>query len=454
MPHLDRRGALAVLAAGLLPQTAKAFRLAPFSAEVTVPVGHALMGGGIAPAKRVEDPLWAHGFVLLGPDQPVVLVSVDWCEIRDDAYTSWREALARAAHTTPSRVLVSSVHQHDAPVADLTAERLLREAKAKGSVCDPEFHAKAVARVARAMADAIKSPRTITHVGTGQATVEKVASNRRYLAADGTVTFGRTSATRDSRAREQPEGTIDPHLKTLSFWDGDTPVAALSVYATHPMSYYGTGAVSADFPGLARKRRQADLPAVAQIYASGASGNVTAGKYNDGSHGNRAVLADRLYRGMAQAWKATKRHPLERVRFRSIPYRLEPRDGSGFTIADLKTRLKEDRRPFGQCLAAMGLSWRARCDADHRLDLPVLDLGAATLLLLPGESYVEYQLLAQKLRPDTFVVALGYGECATGYVPTERAVAENDSNLRDWCWVAPGAGKALTTALRQGLAKM
>src|SRR5262245_22038788 len=92
MPHLDRRGALAALAAGLLPQPAKPFQLAPFSAEVTVPIGHALMGGGIAPARWVEDPLWAHGFVLLGPDQPIVLACVDWCEIRNDAYTSCREA--------------------------------------------------------------------------------------------------------------------------------------------------------------------------------------------------------------------------------------------------------------------------------------------------------------------------------------------------------------------------
>ena len=55
-----------------------------------------------------------------------------------------RSALADAAGTIPRRVLVSSVHQHDAPVADLEAERLLREAKVSGSVCDLDFHEKAV----------------------------------------------------------------------------------------------------------------------------------------------------------------------------------------------------------------------------------------------------------------------------------------------------------------------
>jgi hypothetical protein len=429
------------------------YELTTFLAEVTVPPGHALMGGGIAAAKKIEDPLFAQGFVLCGAGKPIVVVSVDWCEIRNDAYSRWREALARAADTTTERVLVSSVHQHDAPIVDLAAERLLREAKARGSICDPEFHEKAVTRVARAVTQSLRKRQRVTHIGTGQARVDKIASNRRFQTASGSVSFGRTSATRDAHARSQPEGTIDPYLKTLSFWDGDKPIAALSVYATHPMSYYGTGAVSADFPGQARRRRQADLTGVLQLYASGASGNVTAGKYNDGSLANRSVLADRLYRAMSEAWKSSKRQALGEVGFRSIPYRLEPRGGSGFTVPDLKKRLKEDPRPFGQCLAALGLSWRARCDAGHKLDLPVVDLGAAQLLLLPGEAYVEFQLAAQKLRPDSFVVCLGYGECATGYVPTEKAVQEGDSNLGDWCWVAPGAEKVLLQALREGLAR-
>ena len=71
-------------------------------------------------------------------------------------------------------------------------------------------------------------------------------------------------------------------LRTLSFWDGDTPLAALHYYATHPMSYYGDGRVSADFCGLARQKLQDEDPNVFQVYFNGCAGNVTAGKYNDG----------------------------------------------------------------------------------------------------------------------------------------------------------------------------
>ncbi|WP_199756687.1 hypothetical protein [Tautonia sociabilis] len=425
--------------------------MATFSADVTIPIGHPCMGGGIAPAREVVDPLLARGIVLLGEDRPLVLVAVDWCEIRNDAYDRWRSALAEAAGTDPSRVLVSSVHQHDAPVMDLEAERLLREQRAEGSVCDPAFHDQALRRVAAALKDALGSARRVDGIGTGTARVDRVASNRRYLLPDGSPSFGRTSATQDEYAREQPEGTIDPMLRTLSFWDGDRPVAALHAYAVHPMSYYGSGGVSSDFVGRARALMQEDHPEVFQIYLSGCSGNVTAGKYNDGSTENRPVLADRMYRAMRASWEATRRGPLERVGFRSTPLTLAPRDDEGFSVAELRDRLANDSRPFGQCLAAMGLSWRSRCEQGRPIDLPVIDLGPAVILLLPGESYVEYQLLAQRLLPDRFVMAVGYGECATGYVPTDRAVAEGDTNLLDWCWVAPGAEAVLAETMAKAI---
>ncbi len=112
------------------------FRLAWFRADVTVPIGHRLMGVLPARAERVADPLEARGFVLLGADAPIVWVAVDWCEIRNEAHDRWREVLADAAGTEPDRVVVTSLHQHDAPVADLGAQRLLDEVGlTKNTIC-------------------------------------------------------------------------------------------------------------------------------------------------------------------------------------------------------------------------------------------------------------------------------------------------------------------------------
>lgn len=441
------------LAPLLLPRAVRAAKaelaLATFSADVTVPVGHPLMGGGVAAANSVADRLQALGIVLLGGSAPVVIVAVDWCEIRNDAYQQWRELLAEAARTTADRVLVSSVHQHDAPVADLQAERILRTRNLTASVCDPQFHAQAVRHVAAALRAALPAASPVTHIGLGQAEVERIASNRRYHAPDGTLRFDRTSATKSEMAQQAELGGVDPWLKTLSFWNNDRAVAALHAYATHPMSYYGRGEVSADFVGLARRRRQQDDPSIHQMYLSGASGNVTAGKFNDGSPANRAALAERLYQAIDAAWRNTERHRLQHFELATAPVRLAPRSSPGFTTEDLEQRLATPGRPFEHCLAALGLSWRQRMAADRPVEISALDLGPARYLLLPGESYVEFQLRAQQLAGDAFVMTAGYGECATGYVPIEQAWREGDTNLGDWCWVDPGAEQALEQAMKR-----
>ena len=272
--------------------------LATFMTEITPPLGHPLMGGGIAPAKEIVDPLFAHGFVLLGLDKPVAFVALDWCEIRNGAYDLCRDKIATAIGTHAPRIMVCALHQHDAPIVDPEAQQLLEKHKASGSICDVPFLEKTVDRIAVAAKESLRNTNPITHIGTGEARVEKVSSNRRCIDANGKVQYNRMSATRDAKIRDADEGTIDPFLKTFSFWNDDTPLLALSAYATHPMSYYGKGGVSADFVGMARKRRQADTPKVFQMYASGCSGNVTAGKYNDGDPGNRVVLADRMHAAM------------------------------------------------------------------------------------------------------------------------------------------------------------
>ncbi len=431
-------------------RTNGALRIATFSADVTVPLGHGMMGGAWL-SKSIVDPLEANGFVVLGGDAPVVFVSVDWCEIRNDAYARWQEVLAHAAGTTPDHVLVTTVHQHDAPVADLEAERILRSRQLAGTICDLDFHERAVQNVAKALRDSLATARRFTHIGTGQAKVEKIASNRRYVTPDGSVHFDRMSRSTKRAAIDADEGLIDPWLKTLSFWNRDTPLAAISFYAVHPMSHYGAGEVSADFPGLARRMRQKEMPGVKQIYVSGCSGNIVAGKYNTGAPENRAALANRLHAAMTNAWRDMRRHPVSRFDFRVTPLRLEPRTGPGFSVTELEAQLTPETKPFQQCLAAMGLSWRRRLAAGRNVQIPAVDFGAAQLLLLPGESYIEFQLAAQRARSNSFVCVAGYGDGATGYVPTEKHFAEHDTNLGDWCWVAPGSETRMLEAIRTAL---
>lgn len=427
------------------------YKLASFSADVTIPLNHRCMGLLKTKSKEILDPLSAHGLVLLGDDDPLVLVSVDWCEIRNGAYDRWREVLAKAAGTTRERVLVSSIHQHDAPVTDIGAENLLARVGLSGELFDFEFHEKCVQRMAEALKDSLADARPVTHIGTGQAKVEKVASNRRIVNPDGRVTYGRGSSSGGNEfLANAPDGEIDPYLKTLSFWNGDKPLLAMHAYATHPMSYYGRGGVSADFPGMARSRRQRDDGNVHQIYFSGCSGDVTAGKYNDGSPQNRPLLANRLYVAMKQAWDATTKHPLEKLDFRNTELELEFRPEDRFATPALMKKLEDEKQSvIERIYAAMTLSSRRRVTSGQPIDFPCLDFGPAKMVLFPGESFVGYQLMAQIMAPESFVFSAGYGESWPGYIPTKAAF---DDKFEDkWLWVPPGCEARIQKALERVL---
>ena len=218
-----------------------------------------------------------------------------------------------------------------------------------------------------------------------------------------------------------PVGTIDPMLKMISFWDGAEPVAALTYYATHPQSYYRTGLANPDFPGMARDQRQ-KATGVPHIHFDGAGGNIGAGKWNDGSPENRQILADRVAAGMAKAWAATVKTPITAadLAWESMPVALPP--APHLDEARLQAVVNDASKPVRErAEAASELVWLRRCQAGDTIDVACLHLGKARVLHLPGELFVEYQLAAQKLRPDLFVAMAAYGDYAPGYIGTEIA---------------------------------
>jgi hypothetical protein len=374
------------------------------------------------PVRGVDDPLRALGVVLLGAGKPIVLCVVDWTGIRNEAFRIWRAALAEAAHTAPEFVSLHCVHPHNTPFADVEAQKLIAAAGAPASL-DLAYYNDCVKRSADALKTALPKALLFTHFGTGSAEVKEVASNRRVLGPDGKVKFTRTSATKNKEARDAPEGLIDPRLRTLSFWDGDKPLAALNFYACHPMSYYGDGRVSADFCGLARQKRQ-DETGVFQVYFNGCGGNITAGKYNDGAKENRAVLRDRIHAAMASAWKDTKRVAATGWDWRYEAVKLPPRTEASFGEEQSKQTLSDAKATAARRNnAAFQLAWLKRRDTP--IEVNCLDFGNGVInLFLPGEAFIEYQLAAQKMRPDDVVNVAAYGDDGPGYIPTAKGYLE------------------------------
>jgi hypothetical protein len=424
------------------------YTIAIFSADATIPLNHRCMG--ILPQKsvRIADPLFVHGFAILGPEPPIIVVAIDWCEIRNSSYDAWRNRLAHAAGTTRDRVLVSSLHQHDAPVIDADAQALLDSVGLINELFDPDFHESVLQRVEEALKDAIATPAPITHVGYSECVVQDIASNRRIVNAEGVVSFSRGSSSgREQLFRDAETGLIDPKLRTLSFWNHERCLLEYHTYATHPMSYYGRGEVTSDFVGLARERRKRDDRNVAQVYASGCSGDVTAGKFNDGTPESRGQLTDRLYEAMCHSSDHVQRIPLERLTFRNATLDLEPSRDENLRGDFLNGQLHDETLTTEKrILAAMGLAAQNRVARGQSIDMPCIDFQVARVVVFPGESFVGYQFMAQELSAGKPVLPIGYGECWTGYVPTESAFI--DGFHESWLWVAPGAEARIRSALR------
>ncbi len=453
---VTRRDFLSAVAAGMLLGAARAetptLRIATFQADVTPPLGVPLCHGNVMPAKKIVDPLSARGIILFATGRPIVLCAVDWTGIGNAAHDAWRERLAEAVGTTADRVAVHVCHQHDAPAADYSSGEVLAAHGMKDVMFDFAFAEEGLSRVARAVREAATRSRRVTHLGYGKGEVEKVASTRRVLTPDRKLAFWRSSRGGNKRGSDAPEGLIDPYLRTLSFWDGDDPLVAISYYACHGQSYYGRGGVSGDIIGIARSIRESELPGVAQLYFDGAGGNIACGKYNDGSPENRPVLARRLAQGMKLAWQSQKKVPVAEadVRWQVHPVSLPVREyiTEKWCLDKLNNpKLSNQQRTF----AARELAFLRRMQSGHEIPLTCLEIGPACVLHMPGELFVEYQLAAQKMRPHKFVCMAAYGEYGTGYIGTEIAYERGGYETGHVSRVAPEVEDVLMSAMRQVL---
>lgn len=410
--------------------------LARFDLDATPPTGHPLCGGWIRPVEAVDDPLKLRGVAILGAGLPIVLAALDYTGVQNESHRLFTEALAEAARTTPDRVALHCVHQHNAPFVDRRANALLRAAGVSPLVHDDRFIDELVRRAAAEVRKAVDAGVPMSHVRHGEAQVHQVACNRRAIGPDGRIRFTRTSATKNPEARAEPEGTIDPWIRSVAFCRGDRVLARLYYYATHPMSYYGDGRVTADFVGLARSHRDADEPDALHVYFTGCAGDVTAGKYNDGGHAQRSVLASRMLDGMRAADADADKHPLrlERLGWAVEPFDFRVRED--LDPKELEAKVAKSDQTAERNRSALTCAWLERAASGRPILLQRLTLDDARILHLPAETFVEYQLHAVSTAPDRFTAVAAYGDGGPWYIPLARSYAEGGYEP-SVSWVSP-----------------
>ena len=408
-------------------------RLATFRFDVTPPEGHSLCGGWIRPVVGVDDPLEAMGYVLLGVGKPIVVCAVDWTGLANSAHIQWRKALADAAKTTIDRVAVQCVHQHNAPFACMDAQAIVQEQGDLPDIVNPVFFDRCLKNAGDAVTKSLKKTTPVTHIAHGEARVEKVAANRRIIGLNGKLISQRGSSSRKPEHHRFPEGLIDPMLKTVAFYNGNKKLAASHFYACHPMSYYGDGRVSADFCGLARRRMQKQEPDCLHLYFNGCGGNIGAGKYNNGSKEARIELTQRMFDGITTSNATLKPEPIRSFAWETedILPPLDPRFNEEQLLVGIRNKTN---RVVARNRPSYTVAFIRRVKEGIPITLSSLHVNDISMLHLPAESFIEYQLRAQAIAPNRFVACAAYGDGGPWYIPVKEAYPQGGYAVGvAWC---------------------
>ena len=408
-------------------------RLATFRFDVTPPKGHSLCGGWIRPVVGVDDPLEAMGYVLLGVGKPIVVCAVDWTGLANSAHIQWRKALADAARTAIDRVAVQCVHQHNAPFACMDAQAIVQEQGDLPDIVNPVFFDRCLKNAGDAVTKSLKKTTPVTHIARGEARVEKVAANRRIIGLNGKLISQRGSSSRKPEHHRFPEGLIDPMLKTVAFYNGNKKLVASHFYACHPMSYYGDGRVSADFCGLARRRMQKQEPDCLHIYFNGCGGNIGAGKYNNGSKEARVELTQRMFDGITTSNATLKPEPIRSFEWETedILPPLDPRFNEEQLLVGIRNKTN---RVVARNRPSYTVAFIRRVKEGIPITLSSLHVNDISMLHLPAESFIEYQLRAQAIAPNRFVACAAYGDGGPWYIPVKEAYPQGGYAVGvAWC---------------------
>jgi hypothetical protein len=422
MQYLCGTLSAAILSAAVNAGAVNELRVATFSCDVTPPLGQPMMAGDLL--RTVERPLLAKGIVVEAGAERYVLCALDWCELCNGAYDELRNEIAASAGADVAHVAVQCVHQHTAPLVDISAQKLLAEAGTPTGIhIDPKAFEDIEHRLVAAVERSLVHFEPFDQIGTGQAKVDRVASTRRPVDETGKICPRLSSDGGVPAMRALPEGAIDPYLKSITLARNGKPLVRLHYYATHPQTFYGDGRASSDMVGDAREGLQ-QKEGVFQIYFNGCGGDITMGKYNDGSKQCRIALAKRLLAGMEASLAATKFVPAAEIRWRTCPLLLPRRTDAGFTMGDALGKMKDAKLASVVRLASGGVqaAFLERCR--QPIELSCLRIGSVRIVHLPGEPMVCFQLFAQGLKPEAFVAVAGYGDGGPGYLCSEKAFAE------------------------------
>jgi len=254
--------AAALLGAGLAApgvETDPSIEVGIASRDIT-PAGPIWLAGYAArkrPSERVDSPLMVQAVAFRGGAEPVVLVSLDNCEVSHAFIAPVTRELSAQYSLKPGALMVVPSHTHSAPVLEQTLTSMYNLSPAD----EEQIHKYSgflktnLGEVVGAALGDLK-PARLEH-GVGRATF---AMNRRVYHGD-KIDFG-----------ENPDGPVDWDVPVLKITGTNGAIRAILFgYACHGTSIAGDDfyIVSGDYMAYARQHLEAHYPGAIAVYLTG-----------------------------------------------------------------------------------------------------------------------------------------------------------------------------------------
>ena len=234
--------------------------------DITPPLG-VPMAGYTFPRKAsaVKDPLELNTLAVSDGMRTAIILAADLLDLQDNELAlTMRRRIAEAAGVPAEAVYFHCTHTHLSPAfgkADPNGETSF---DGDPAYCE-DLITKACAAAKAAVGDL--APATIA---VGRAEAKRISFIRRFRMKDGAI---RTNPGVNNPDIKEPIGQVDEAVQVIRFKREDKDEVVAVNFGTHPDTI-GGDAISADWPGFARRFTEKALDGVRCIFFNGALGDV------------------------------------------------------------------------------------------------------------------------------------------------------------------------------------
>lgn len=364
------------------------------------------------------DPLYARVLVLEAGGQTLGLVDVDLGRPFGPASLQW---LRNATRSDVSFLVLAATHTHSGPV--------VQDEYPGGK---PAWETSALVKIAKAVAEARKNMAD-AQIGVGYG-VAFIGHNRLRVNSDGSVSWFERNLTGLPTAPS--DGTVS--VLRIDKPNG-RPLAILVNYACHPVIFSSDNLrYSSDFPGaMTRTVEEAFGGEPLTFFLQGAPGDINPDFAVTPLEQDAIAMRDQagqtLGREAARIAKGIRTKPDSNADLQfaqdlvSVGLRWDPQKFREATIAVFGATQSD---PFAPKL--------------DNIQLPVTTVlinRSVAILCMPGEPFVEYQIVWHQRSPVRDALFLGYANGYNGYFPTIRSATLGGYGAGNPAtWVEVGAG--------------